>query len=168
MNRVGVAQRRESIPGAEGIQEFASAREERPRPTAELRQKRRGWHDQIPLGDKGFRKRRRLKRAHLELPKERTRHETLPDCSLVRWSSKQPQQAFDSGELNEYAAKVEKQNVGRGHVWLCIRLTSGFSRGGSSLRPPSAANRLRPHWCTQSQPFVENCLPATTCEPRKL
>src|SRR5262245_30293106 len=109
MDGIRVAQRRESIPWSEGVQEFASSGEERSRPAAELRQKRRGRNDQIPVGDKCLGERRRFECPHFEPSKERARRDALPDGCRVQWRAKELPQALDSGEFHENAAKVEEQ-----------------------------------------------------------
>jgi hypothetical protein len=133
MNRIGIAQCRESISRSQRIQEFARAREKRPRPTAELHEKRRGWHDQIPLGDKCFRKRQRFEGSNLELAKKRTRHETVPDGRGIRGRPEHSPQAIDSGEINEYATKVEEQYVWRCHVGSHLTV---HCRGSTDPRSP--------------------------------
>jgi hypothetical protein len=113
----------------ERVQEFARTREERPRPAAELRQKRCGWHHQVPFGDEGVRECRRFERPNLELAKERTRRETLADGSGICRCPQESPQAVDSGELNEYATKVEKE-------YRCaIRLCDRAPRLGRSIHP---------------------------------
>ena len=97
---------------------------------------RRGWHDPIPLGDKGFRKRQRFEGSNLELAKKRTRHETVPDCRGIRGCPEDSPHAVDSGEINEYATKPDRRRAGDGEratVQLMTKPASNADLRGAFL-----------------------------------